>query len=219
MSGVIGSVDITGLNVTISGASEANLNYQDVQTFATGDIVTQFDIYLNGIQSGAGEMEVALISGADLTANRDGSVVWLKRFTIPDATASGWYTVVVADEAITATVGHQLGVAISDKISGENIVTKSSANNGEMKSTAASAPFGASWLETGTAVRNIAVTVTTAAGSAPRGITNIDGDNNVQAGQNGVTINVEGLDIDPATKVVLLNGISMPITHWNGVAL
>ena len=55
--------------------------------------------------------------------------------------------------------------------------------------------------------------------TVPRGITNIDVDNNIYAGQQSVTINVTGLDIDPATKSVMINGISMPITFWNGVAI
>jgi hypothetical protein len=55
--------------------------------------------------------------------------------------------------------------------------------------------------------------------AASRAIVNIDGDNDVYAGQQAVTINVTGLDLNPLTKMVRLNGIDMPITFWNGVAV
>lgn len=49
-----------------------------------------------------------------------------------------------------------------------------------------------------------------------RYIIDIDGDDDVQAGQTGVTITAAGLDASPAVQTVTLGGEALTVTDWNG---
>jgi len=53
------------------------------------------------------------------------------------------------------------------------------------------------------------------AGAAPRSITDIDTDNDVQAGQTAVTITGSSLDTGPVTQTATLGGQALTITNWN----
>lgn len=57
------------------------------------------------------------------------------------------------------------------------------------------------------------------AGAPSRSITNIDTDNNVQAGQTSVTITTVGLDASPATQTATLGGESLTVNSWSATAV
>jgi hypothetical protein len=54
---------------------------------------------------------------------------------------------------------------------------------------------------------------------ASRAITNIDVDNNVQAGQTNITITTVGLDASPATQTATLGGESLTVNSWSSTAV
>lgn len=173
MAGVAGSSNISGTNISINGAGAQNLNPVDVIAFATGDTVTEISIYVQTAPASDTVYRAGLFTTADFSVDgADGSTeAWSKQFTVPASfSAPGWLDIAVSNEAITATNGHELAVALSSRVSGGSPNFKQSTAGGNRSNAAAGATFVSPWVETGTVATQIALQITvTAAGGTVTG--------------------------------------------------
>lgn len=169
MAGVVGSTDISGTNTALSGTTDQLLNPVGTQTFATGDVVTQIDYYVATAFSGTNRVYEVGLYALNAGAANGATKVWGKQITVANG-ASGWVSVPVSSEAITASNGATLAVAIGSAVSGSgNVTFKQGATSTSKSHAAAGASLGSTWTETTTSTRQIALTVTTTtpSGSGP----------------------------------------------------
>ena len=175
MAGVIGSVDFGGSQDGLGGSNTSHrsiLNTDDVLPYVAGDLVSEVGIYVWIAPSTTEAVyTLGLYSSPDLKVTTGRNLVWSKDITIPVGTPTGeWFTTTIPNEAVSATPGNQLGVAVSKKVSGDTTNVKNGSGSFS-RSTSDSATLDSPWVEDGTATANFAVTVTTIAGTPAKTIT------------------------------------------------
>lgn len=162
MTGIIGSTNATGSNLSISGSSVQYLNPVNIQNFVTGDVVSKVTAYIAVTAGGNGVYEVGLYKKADFGAGSTGAAIaWTKQITIPNATPVGWFDINISNETIDATNGDELGVAISSRVSGTTINFKQSASGTDKSHAVSGAALLSSWTESATSDQQVSLYITT----------------------------------------------------------
>ena len=201
MAGVIGNEVFTGANFTVTGTTAEMLNPVDVIPFNEGDVVTKVSVYLGLAPNSDVGVTVGLYSMADFSSGLgDGAgatLVWSDNIVVPNGTPSGsWFDILIPNGVIAATATHELGVAVSNRVSGaSSLVLKQSQNTSNKSNGAVLDPAGdltPTFAVTATPLKQLALTVTTEAGAVTQ-------DSNVLSSPSWDTLEAPG----PSLPVIL----------------
>jgi hypothetical protein len=188
--------DVTGLTLPDSPTVESDLNLTDNGIFSgvsiLGSSVTIASVHEDGNNA-------ASTTATTTVTTQAGDVLLI---------SLGWDGAEV-DSGITKSTGQTL-------ITGTD--GNSSMFGGLYQQTASGTSTTVTFTQSGTQEWSMIVLVLREAG-ASRSITNIDGDDNVQAGQTNVTITTVGLDASPATQTATLGGESLTVNSWSATAV
>lgn len=187
MTGIIGTTDFSGNNVSISGSSVQYLNPVDIQTFVSGDVVDSVAVYIAVNNTNSAVYEVGLYEKADFGAGVDGAtLVWSSQITIPASAGIGLLIVGMGGQAITATPGAELGAAIGSKVSGDTITFKQGTTGSTKSHAAANVALQSTWTEVASSDRQVTLAITT---SNPDATVNLTGQA-ITSGQGTPTVTV-----------------------------